>query len=475
MMFETTALFYSLRFRLITSIVTIEIIMLSLLVWNNISIIHTTHTDRLRDTAASMVQQVASTSGNHMVAVDYATLEDYLSNIINYKELLYIVIVDRDDNSVIALGTVAPEFRAEIDQHPAQVKDNVYDIAEDIQVAGQPMGRVFMGFSLSLMDDAIHESRNRGITIALIEIILTIIVTIIIGLSLTRRLAILSKAATEVESGNYSVSVPTETNDEIGKATAAFNNMVTQISNRTQQLLLEEKTTQILLSENRLLIQKSLEVQEEERKHLARELHDELGQCLTAIQADAESIKDSSEKDNTRIITSADAILKVSAHIYDVVHSMMRQLRPSVLDDLGLEEALKDEIHVWSGRNPKIDCNTIFDGDLSTLNDHTNITIYRITQECLTNITKYACAKNVIISLKSDSNELKLTIKDDGVGMDKRSFEDKHSMGLGLIGMRERIQALNGVFIYETSPGNGFHVHVRIPHNTYFDKAESSR
>ncbi len=77
------------------------------------------------------------------------------------------------------------------------------------------------------------------------------------------------------------------------------------------------------------------------------ELHDEMGQCLTAIQADAESIRDVSPEKINRAIASADAILKVSAHIYEVVHSMMRRLRPSVLDNLGLEEALKEEINSW--------------------------------------------------------------------------------------------------------------------------------
>ena len=176
MSMEATPLLHSLRFRLITSVVTIEVIMLSLLVWNNMSIIHSTHTDRLRDTANSMIQQIANTSGNYMVAVDYATLKDYLNNIISYKELSYIVIVDRDNNAVIALGTATPDHRADIDTHPAQVHDGVYDIAQEIKVANQPMGRVLTGFSLSLMDDAIYKSRNRGITIALIEIMLTIIV-----------------------------------------------------------------------------------------------------------------------------------------------------------------------------------------------------------------------------------------------------------------------------------------------------------
>ena len=463
---EPTSLFHSLRFRLIASVVTIEIIMLSLLVWNNISIIHTTHTNRLRDTAASMIQQIANTSGNYMVAVDYATLEDYLSNIISYKELSYIIVVDRDENNVIALGEGIPDIKPTIDLHPAQVNDGVFDITQEIQVAGLPMGRVLMGFSLSLMHDAIYKSRNRGITIALIEIILTIFVTIIIGLGLTRRLALLSKAAAEVEAGNYSVSVSTETNDEVGKTATAFNNMVTEVSKRTQQLVQEKKRTQQLLSENRLLIQKSLEVQEQERKHLSRELHDEMGQCLTAIQADAESIKDSATKDKTRIFTSADAILKVSAHIYDVVHSMMHLLRPSVLDNLGLVEALKEEIETWKKRNPKINCNYAFDGDLSSLGEHTNISIYRIVQECLTNITKYASATKVNIVLKNDTENLNLLISDDGVGMDTDSNIHDSGHGLGLIGMRERIQALNGMFSYETSVGKGFHIFIHIPQNT---------
>ncbi len=437
--------------------------MLSLLVWNNIAIIHSTHTDRLRDTATSMIQQIANTSGNYMVAVDYATLEDYLSNIINYKELAYIIITDRDDNTVTTLGTEPPDARPRIDDHPAQVDDGVFDIAQDIKVADQKMGRVLMGFSLSLMHDAINKSRNRGITIALIEIILTIIVTIFIGLSLTRRLATLSKAAAEVEAGNYSVSVPIETRDEVGKTAAAFNNMVSEVSRRTQQLLQEEEKTQQLLDENRQLIQKSLEVQEEERKHLARELHDELGQCITAIQADARSIRDLAPLSDKRVITSADAILNVSSHIYDVVHSMMHLLRPSVMDNLGLVEALKEEIKAWNNRNSKTTCVHHFEGELSNLGEHTNITIYRIVQECLTNIAKHANAEHVNIKLINNTKELHLSISDDGAGMDAGS-KGKH-LGLGLIGIRERVQALNGIFYYETAVNDGFRIFIYIPHD----------
>jgi signal transduction histidine kinase len=239
--------------------------------------------------------------------------------------------------------------------------------------------------------------------------------------------------------------------------------MVSEVSRRTRQLLEEEQRTQQLLSENRLLIHKSLEVQEEERKHLAREFHDELGQCLTAIQADAESIKDTAPKNNQRIITSADAILEVSAHIYDVVHSIMRRLRPAVLDNLGLKEALKEEVDCWCKRNPNMACYYDVSGDLYSLQEHTRITIFRIVQECLTNIAKHACASRLDITLTCDTDCLHITISDDGRGMNRQQYDDNHNPGLGLIGMRERVQALNGQFSYETSPGNGFRISIHIP------------
>ena len=146
MIAKALPLLRSLRFRLIASVVAIEIIMLSLLVYNNIAIIHSTHTDRLRDTAESMLQQITSTVGNYMLAVDYATLEAYLENIIRYKELAYIVVLDRDNRPVISLGQVpvAEGGRAawpQVDKHPAEVKDGIYDVSRDIHVADLPMGR----------------------------------------------------------------------------------------------------------------------------------------------------------------------------------------------------------------------------------------------------------------------------------------------------------------------------------------------
>jgi signal transduction histidine kinase len=458
---KATPLFHSLRFRLIASVVTIEIVMLSLLVWNNISIIYTTHTDRLRDTATSMIQQIARTSGNYMVAVDYATLEDYLGNIVDYQELSYLVVLDRDEEPVIALGGYPAKPSPASEEHPAQVTDGVFDIGEDITVAGQPMGRVLMGFSLSLMDEAIRKSRIRGISIAAAEIVLTVIVTVLIGLGLTRRLGVLAAAAQEVGKGDYSIKIPIETADEVGRTASAFNRMVSEVSSRTRLLEAAESRSRTLLAENRNLVHTSLHVQEEERKHLARELHDELGQCITAIQADAESIRDLSGDHDKRIEASASAILGVSSRIYEVVHAMMQRLRPGILDDLGLVEALQEEISAWQERNPEVNCTFKASGDLADLGERTNITVYRIVQECLTNVAKYANASQLAIDLSSNRDGLTLRVRDDGRGMDLPVA----GSGLGLIGMRERTEGLGGEFMLESQKGAGVTISVTIPRN----------
>lgn len=460
-MSHAVPLLKSLRCRLIVSVVAVEIIMLSILVWNNSAIIQATHTDRLRDTAMSMIQQIANTSGNYMVAVDYASLEDYLKDIINYKELSYIAVLDRDNNVVISLGDFVQPHPVP-DYYPAQADDGVFDIARNIEVAGQPMGKILMGFSLSIMRNAINKSRNRGITIALIEIILTVLVTVVIGLGLTRRLSVLSDAAARVEAGNYEIAVPTEANDEVGKTAAAFNRMVQEVSSRTKQFEEEQARSRELILENRRLIHTSLEIQEEERKHLARELHDELGQCLTAIQADAELIRDVAHNDR-RVVTSAVAIMDVSSRVYDVVHSMMHRLRPGILDNLGLVEALKDEIEAWKARNPATLCYFDYPREQQLFDERTSITLYRIVQECLTNITKHAQASTVSIELLETSENLLLKVIDDGVGFSLDTHSQTTGKGLGLTGMRERVNLLEGKLLLDSAPGKGVSIVISVP------------
>jgi glucose-6-phosphate-specific signal transduction histidine kinase len=239
----------------------------------------------------------------------------------------------------------------------------------------------------------------------------------------------------------------------------------------TLQDITERKRAQAetlrLLEENRFLIYHSMEIQEDERRHLARELHDEFGQCITAIQADAEAIAELAQEWSSannvaaKIKISADAILTVSAHIYDVVHTLMRQLRPSGLDELGLVEILQEMVRTWQARHPETRCTLTTQGDLDQLGETVNITLYRVMQECLTNVAKYANASQVTITLEANSGtqQLILKVQDNGRGMSLT----KPRQGLGLIGIRERTQALEGHLQLDSSEGQGMTITLAIP------------
>jgi glucose-6-phosphate-specific signal transduction histidine kinase len=250
-----------------------------------------------------------------------------------------------------------------------------------------------------------------------------------------------------------------------------------QVTHRTRELLqsnsaLEnevaerrraEEEARSLLDEKRFLAQKCMQVQEDERHRLARELHDELGQCITAIQADAETIEELSKNCDTRLETSARAIWGVSSRIYEVVHSMMQRLRPSALDDIGLVETIKEEVRAWQVRQPDTTYRMSFSGNLDGLGEMVNISLYRIAQECLTNIAKHAKAGDVSIWLGitygNPGRKVRLEVQDNGVGIQPQ----KLGGGFGLIGMRERVEILNGEFEYSAGPESGTKISVTLP------------
>ena len=209
------------------------------------------------------------------------------------------------------------------------------------------------------------------------------------------------------------------------------------------------------LTENRRLSQRYLQVQEQERRFLARELHDELGQSLNAIKVDAVNIRDAAPH-LPEVRRSAQAIIDVSSKVYAVVRSLLRQLRPVALDELGLASAVQYSVEEWQRRHRGVDCSLSIEGNLDGLSEDINITAYRFVQECLTNVARHAGAKRVSILLRGSSEQdrtdtLELIVEDDGRGVDPAVVRT----GLGLIGLRERIEALGGTFEIKPSVVSG--------------------
>jgi glucose-6-phosphate-specific signal transduction histidine kinase len=220
------------------------------------------------------------------------------------------------------------------------------------------------------------------------------------------------------------------------------------------------------LEQNRKLTQLMQNRLEEERRSIARELHDELGQCVTAIKTIGTAISNRTRENAPEIHGNAQTIVSVAAHIYDVVHGIIRQLRPTALDNLGLSATLKETVAVWRERHKGIAGELRLEGELEGLGETVNITIYRIVQECLTNVIRHAAATraDILIARERDAvrgDVVRVTVRDNGKGIAQR--DESEATRFGLMGMRERVQAFDGVFEIDNRPGEGVSVTGVIP------------
>ncbi len=245
-------------------------------------------------------------------------------------------------------------------------------------------------------------------------------------------------ALNELENGNLAARLPSFKLPELARIGEKFNRMV---ENLQQSILQNHKLTQELIT-----------LQEEERKNLARELHDEFGQCLTAINTDASVISKVADKKYPELKESALAISQLSRHLIEMVSGLLQKLRPGILDELGLSPALLDLVDTWKSRHKNISCEIKVSGIKEYLSEANSVAIYRLVQESLTNIAKHAEASKVeieVFSLTQLSKEgLQIIVRDNGKG-----FVAEHTSGFGLPGMRERVDGLGGNFAIKSERG----------------------
>lgn len=219
------------------------------------------------------------------------------------------------------------------------------------------------------------------------------------------------------------------------------------------------------LANNRRLAQQYLELQEAERKTLARELHDELGQHLNVIKIDAVGIRDTRRVELQAMRERASAIADNCDHVHRALATLIRELRPAGLDELGLEAALEHCVQTWRTRLPKVALRLSVTADLAALPEGLAVTVYRLIQEALTNVAKHSRAAHVTIHLDragspgEPDDTITVTAEDDGLGTDPALA----TRGLGLIGMRERVRALGGEFSIRSAPARGFKLTARMP------------
>lgn len=234
------------------------------------------------------------------------------------------------------------------------------------------------------------------------------------------------------------------------------------IEDITQQKAIEVKL-QNTMQQLEELSRRFLEVQESERRHVARELHDEIGQVLTAVKINLQAAERSRDDKLTAIAPLKESI-KIIDRLLNQVRGLSIKLHPSILDDLGLLAAIRWYLD-WISQQGGLKGQFVTKFVKERLSPVREVTCFRIIQESLTNVIRHAKAKNVFVELGERNKELYLKVKDDGIGFDYKKARNNALKGrsLGLLGMEERVLLLSGRIEIKSSKGQGTEIRVFLP------------
>ena len=209
------------------------------------------------------------------------------------------------------------------------------------------------------------------------------------------------------------------------------------------------------------LMQKVINTQEDERKRISRDIHDHLGQEMTALRLQLQSFREQLEND-TKLTEQFDKLLETAENLDSTIDFIAWELRPAALEEIGLEAAINKYVRNWSNQvKATTEVRAAVPAD-KRLAHAVEVNLYRIVQEALNNIAKHAKADNVSILLEKPEDKIVLIIEDDGVGFDVEEKLNRNE-GLGLIGMGERAALINGEVEIESAIGNGTTIYVRVP------------
>ena len=283
-------------------------------------------------------------------------------------------------------------------------------------------------------------------------IILGQILAILLTYILTRPINSLIVSSNKIRKGDFKTRAKVFSTDEIGKLAVSFNQMAETLDKYQEEVKKKEL-------DRLFLIKKIVTTQEEERKKIALELHDHFGQYLSSLLLMIHSIY----KNKIFSPHHLEDIEKKIIGLIDDLHKLSFTLRPSILDDYGIDSALKRYFcETMKYSSVKIDYQYISSDKSSRLPGVIEITLYRIIQEAIINILRHANAGLASVVLFHNNSEVTTLIEDDGIGFDIGILQDNQKTCLGLIGMRERVALLNGNFIIESSKEKGTTIRIKL-------------
>lgn len=334
--------------------------------------------------------------------------------------------------------------------------ERLYDIAVPIRMRGLPIGAVRLGISRAPVDRVLWEQTLKVLGVLFLLMLLGIGGIWRFSRRMVQPIQRLRDSAQAVQAGDLTRRVTVDRPDEIGELAAAFNAMTAELARSHTELERKEEMRARLLEQ-------VITAQEDERKRIARELHDETSQALTSLMVGLKVLEQRPDlADDKEALADLRAL---TAKTLDAVHDLSLQLRPSVLDDLGLVPAMERLVAEFGrahGIPIALETNLRTGGRLPSAME---TTLYRIGQEALTNVARHAGARSASLILERREGVVTLILEDDGLGFDvaSRLADAGDRRPLGIFGMRERATLLGGALTIESTPGTGTTVFVEIP------------
>ena len=325
----------------------------------------------------------------------------------------------------------------------------VWDVA--VPVFNGRAGIARVGISSQSVQRVLLDLTSQVLLTTMVVLGVSLLAATFLTFVLTRPILELVEAARAVGQGDFSRRVRRWAKDEIGDLAEAFNQMAVELG-RVDEVRRERELLR------RQLLERVIAAQEEERRRIARELHDSTSQSLTSLMVGLRTLD--SACDDPQVHCQTQELRQVAGHVLEDVHNLAVQLRPAVLDDLGLSAALERLVHEWQKRH-RIQADVVVHLGSERLPDPIETALYRIVQEALTNVARHARARLISVLVERRQKEIVAVIEDDGQGFDlQRVHRDGH---LGLLGIRERAELLGGSLTIESSPGQGASLFIRLP------------
>jgi two-component system, NarL family, sensor histidine kinase UhpB len=341
-----------------------------------------------------------------------------------------------------AAGRVPSWFAALAHQKPSATR-----IQADI--GGRNYGQIVIAsYPWNEISEVWRDVRNLTLGGALLTVIVFALTYAVAGRALAP-IRLISEGLTRLKEGDYAVSIAPGGAPELRDICAKLNNLAKALGGT--------------MAENRLLTQKLISMQDDERKELARELHDEMGPYLFAIRAGALSLAGQAERGAVDAAAFSDVCRALVEQVNEVQRmnaSTLRRLRPQALSDLGATAALEALAGAVCRMAPALDVTLSLPPGLDAVDETAALTIYRIVQEGLTNVRRHADATQAEIVVEISHGMIRLSVRDNGVGLPTAPRQ-----GLGLLGMSERVQALGGSMELTGAEGEGATLTVTLPVN----------